>query len=439
MINYDSREPIVLLDHKKKQDTRIKQDELNENDFSILQKLENENKIGFSFSRQPESNLQITTTSHIGSLKLEGPNVRINILPKMFENGVDWEDTNIFLDFASGNKLDYFDNAKNFYVASHKSTLLNRLHVHLISKCEELMKQGLLKSYVVHAENSSSMRGKLLMQYQMLNDAMLRPKFFCEFDELEYDSMENRVILQALTIVERTSDNVDVRMNAMDLAQKLSGVVQKTTIPAPERQRMMQSYNRQNLRYKDIHSTCEQVIQESGIEDIYRGDDSYVVPVFYDMNELFETFIQNIFLINRKGVKTQLSEKAWEGKGDLGHRRMRPDVTIWEQTASGKVCKQIIDVKYKTKNISSGDLYQIGFYMHEFEKKNPNEELIPHAFAITPEFDNAGSGSYTSRTGRKVFVKRINIKDCLALIKSQDEDKWEKLEEMANEWIEPIV
>ena len=423
--------PIVLLEHKKKQDTKIKQDELNEIDFSILQKLEDENKIGFSFSRQPESHLQITTSSHIGSVHLEGPDVRINILPKMFEGGVDWENTNIFLDNASDNKLDYFDNAKNFFVQSNKPTLLNRLHIDLISKCEELMKQGLLKSYVIHSENSSSMRGKLLMQHQMLNDTMLKPKFFCEFDELEYDSIENRVILQALTIVERTSDNADVRMKAMDLAQKLSGVVQKTTIPLSLRQRMMQSYSRQNLRYKSIHLTCEQIIQESGIEDIYKGNDSYIVPVFYDMNELFETFIQNLFLKYHNGVETQHSEKAWDGKGDLGPRRMIPDVIIRDEG----VCKHIIDVKYKTKNISSGDLYQLGFYMHEFGKKNPDGKPVPYAFAITPEFGNAGSGTYTSRTGLKVYVKRIDVKTCLNLMKTKN---FNDLETEVKNWIIPL-
>ena len=427
----DTRKPIVLLEHKKKQDTKIKQDELNEIDFSILQKLEDENKIGFSFSRQPESHLQITTSSHIGSVHLEGPDVRINILPKMFEGGVDWENTNIFLDNASDNKLDYFDNAKNFFVQSNKPTLLNRLHIDLISKCEELMKQGLLKSYVIHSENSSSMRGKLLMQHQMLNDAMLKPKFFCEFDELEYDSIENRVILQALTIVERTSDNADVRMKAMDLAQKLSGVVQKTTIPLPLRQRMMQSYSRQNLRYKSIHSTCEQIIQESGIEDIYKGNDSYIVPVFYDMNKLFETFVQNLFLRYYDGVEIQYSEKAWDGKGDLGPRRMKPDVIIRDEG----VCKHIIDVKYKTKNISSGDLYQLGFYMHEFGKKNPDGKPVPYAFAITPEFGNAGSGTYTSRTGLKVYVKRIDVKTCLNLMKTKN---FNDLETEVKNWIIPL-
>lgn len=433
MSNNNFKEPKILLEHKKRQNVKIKQEELKEIDFSLLEKLQNENKISYGFTRQPENHLHITTTSYIGSFKLEGPNIVINILPKIFENGINWEDTNVFLDFSSSDKLDYFDNAKNFYIKSHKPTLLNHLHIDLISKSEDLMKQGLLKSYVLHEENSSNMRGKLLMQHQMINDALLKPKFFCEFDELEYDSIENRVILQALTIVERTSDNSAIRMKAMDLAQKLSGVVQKISVPQNLREKMMQSYTRQNLRYKNIHLTCEQIIQESGIDDIYKGNDSFVVPVFYDMNELFESFIQKLFKKFVNGVKTQHSKKAWEGKGDLGPRRMRPDVTIWKEKS--RICKEIIDVKYKTKNISSGDLYQLGFYMHEFEKENLNEEPIPHAFAITPVFENAASGTYTSITGRKVFVKRIDVQFCLELIKSNN---LQELEKEVKSWIDPI-
>ena len=426
---------IVLKEHTKKQSTEIKEDDLSSSDIEILKKLEKENKIDYSYQGKTHQ-LLISTNSHIGSVKLEGPDVRINVLPKVFEDDVNWEDTNIFLDYTSSGNLDYYENAKNFYTGTHEDTLLNRLHVDLISKCEELMKQGLLKSYVVHAENSSSMRGKLLMQYQMLNDASKKPKFFCEFDELEYDSVENRVILQALTVVERTSDNQDVRLKAMDLAQKLSGVVQKTSVPYPERKKMMQSYNRQNLRYKGIHYTCQQIIEESGIGDIYKGEESHVVPVFYDMNELFETFVQKLFektLKKEYRVETQYEEKAWEGKGELGPRKMRPDITLWK----GKICEEIIDVKYKIKNISTGDLYQLGFYMHEFGKKNDNGEEIESAFAITPAFEDAVNGTYVAtKTRKKVYVKRINVEAILKLIKNKEDDE---LERQVKTWIEPIV
>jgi len=428
----------TLFEWEDKQQTGIKKDELNSSDITILEKLEVEKKMScsFGFRGEKENELKISTNSHIGSVKLEGPDVRINILPKVFENQMSWKNTNIFLDYTSSGNLDYYENAKNFYTGTYENTLLNRLHVNLISECEELMKQGLLKSYVVHTENTSSMRGKLLMQYQMLNDASKKPKFFCEFDELEYDSVENRVILQALTVVERTSDNQDVRLKAMDLAQKLSGVVQKISVPYPERKKMMQSYNRQNLRYEGIHDTCQKIIEESGIGDIYKGEESHVVPVFYDMNELFETFVQRLFektLKKEYSVETQYEQKAWEGKGELGPRKMRPDITLWK----GKICEEIIDVKYKIKNISTGDLYQLGFYMHEFGKKNDDGKEIESAFAITPEFEDAVNGTYVAtKTRKKVYVKRINVEAILELIKNKED---EELERQVKTWIEPIV
>ena len=424
---------ISIYEYTSRYVTDIPESELNQNDKKILKDLDESEKITISYTGNTDNFLQISTNSFIGSLYLEGPKKTINVIPKIFKDITQtWDNLNFFLDFCDDNKLDLFKNAKNFYKTSTENTLLNRIHNQLLEEYGELEKQGLLKSYVIHAENTSSMRGKLLMQHQMINDAMLRPQFFCEFDELEYDSVENRIILQALTIVQRTSKSNDIRMRSMDFAQRLSGQVTKTIVTKPERQRIMQSYNRQNLRYQHIHTICEKVIVESGIGDIYSGDTSYVAPVFYDMNEYFERFVQKLFQKYHKGVETQYKTKAWEGKGDLGPRRMIPDITIWE----GKTCKHIIDVKYKTKNISSGDLYQLGFYMHEFGKKNPNEEPIPHAIALTPKFENAGSGSYTSRTGKKVFVKRINIKNCLELIKSNNT---EKLKLQVEEWIEPTI
>ena len=105
------------------------------------------------------------------------------------------------------------------------------------------------------------------------------------------------------------------------------------------------------------------------------------------MNVLFESFIQKLFEwfyqdLDLK-VETQFSKKAWTGQGDLGNRSMRPDITIWD----GEICTHIIDVKYKTKNISTGALYQLGFYMHEFsEQYNPLEKQIKNAMALTPEW-----------------------------------------------------
>jgi len=431
-----SEEAIEIFEHETNHITEIKYNELKEHDKKILKQLQQEKIINHSFTGDSNSSLQISTNSFIGSLNLIGPNKRINILPKIFKDNTNkWKNIHVFLDYAMSDNFDFLESARHYYDQSSESTFSNILYMTLIFEYENLMKKGLLKSYVIHAENTSSMRGKLLMQHQMLNDAMKKPQFFCEFDELEYDSIENRVILEALTVIERTSDNSRIRMKSMDLAQRLSGVVKKTSVPRLTRKRMMQSYNRQNLRYQRIHQVCDQIIDKSGIDDIYRGDNSYAIPVFYDMNVLFESFIQKLFQwfyqdLDLK-VETQFSKKAWTGQGDLGNRSMRPDITIWD----GKICTHIIDVKYKTKNISTGDLYQLGFYMHEFsEQYNPREKQIKNAIALTPEFTDAKSGMYESITGKQVFVKRIDVEACLDIMNTSN---WDSLKPIIESWIEP--
>ena len=429
-----SDQTIEIFEHETNHITEIKYNELKEHDKKILKQLQQEKIINHSFTGDSNSSLQISTNSFIGSLNLMGPNKRINILPKIFKDDTKWKNIHVFLNYSMSDNFDFLESARHYYDQSSESTFSNILYMTLIFEYENLMKKGLLKSYVIHAENTSSMRGKLLMQHQMLNDAMKKPQFFCEFDELEYDSIENRVILEALTVIERTSDNPRIRMKSMDLAQRLSGVVKKTSVPRLTRKRMMQSYNRQNLRYQRIHQVCDQIIDKSGIDDIYRGDNSYVIPVFYDMNVLFESFIQKLFQWCYKHedlkVETQFSEKAWTGQGELGNRSMRPDITIW----NGKICENIIDVKYKTKNISTGDLYQLGFYMHEFsEQYNPREKQIKNAIALTPEFTDAKSGMYESITGKQVFVKRIDVEACLDIMNTSN---WDSLKPIIESWIE---
>jgi len=407
---------------------KINRNDLGPEDIAVLDELQEKYNIKYNFNENFE--LRIESNKYIGSVKLENINHTINIVPKIFEgkNEKYWFNLSILLAFANNIKITKFlDERKNFFTKDEAQNLVNPFHWDLISKCEELMRYGLLKSYVVHAENTSGMRGKLLMQYQMLNDVMRRPKFFCEYDELEFDSTENRLVLQAMTIVERISQNLKVKMNAMYLAQRLSAVVKKEDVGRRERRRMMQSYNRQNDRYKAIHQTCELIIEQQGVGNIYRGDKN-IVPIFYDMDNSFELFVGNLFkeyYVNDQGsqckncVETQSDEKAWIGEG-LTDRHMRPDIIIYE----GRKVKEIIDVKYKTHVITTQDLYQIGFYMHEYGKYAPLE----HAFAILPKVTGVRKGSYTAKkTGKIVHVKTIDVKECIKMLRDQDRNGLERI------------
>jgi len=77
---------IELFEHQENYNTQIKYEQLKENDIKNLEQLQKENKISYSYTGGSESSLQITSNSFIGSLSLTGPNVRINILPKIFKD-----------------------------------------------------------------------------------------------------------------------------------------------------------------------------------------------------------------------------------------------------------------------------------------------------------------------------------------------------------------
>ena len=402
--------------HFEDSSEKIFRTQLNDEDIAVLEELAD--KYGIKYSFDKNNFLVIKSNQNIGSVQLPNLDYRINITPKMFKNKKNsLIDTSVFLFFANNIKIKKFmEEQKNFFETGSKH-LIHPLHIDLITKCKDLLNKGLLKSYVVNTENISAVRGKLLFQQQMVNDLMRKPKFFCEYDELEYDSTENRVLLQAMTIVERTSEIKDWKMKALDLAQKLSGVVNKVNVSKAERQMMMRSYNRQNSRYKEIHQTCELLIEQEGVGNIYSGERS-VVPIFYNMNNEFERFVENLFLKYYEipsWVKTQSSAISWN-REIRGSRRMRPDIII--QDDSGNV-KHIIDTKYKDHELSPGDLYQIGFYMHEYGKNNELDD----AFAILPESDNVSDETYTSTKKKKnVHQRTLNVVGCLEMIKENDED-----------------
>ena len=402
--------------HFEDSSEKIFRTQLNDEDIAVLEELAD--KYGIKYSFDKNNFLVIKSNQNIGSVQLPNLDYRINITPKMFKNKKNsLIDTSVFLFFANNAKIKKFmEEQKNFFETGSKH-LIHPLHIDLITKCKDLLNKGLLKSYVVNTENISAVRGKLLFQQQMVNDLMKKPKFFCEYDELEYDSTENRVLLQAMTIVERTSEIKDWKMKALDLAQKLSGVVNKVNVSKAERQMMMRSYNRQNSRYKEIHQTCELLIEQEGVGNIYSGERS-VVPIFYNMNNEFERFVENLFLKYYEmpsWVKTQSSAISWN-REIRGSRRMRPDIII--QDDSGNV-KHIIDTKYKDHELSPGDLYQIGFYMHEYGKNNELDD----AFAILPESDNVSDETYTSTKKKKnVHQRTLNVVKCLEMIKENDED-----------------
>ena len=382
-----------------------------------------------------ENYIRIETTQFVGSVSFDNANFKLSVIPKIFDKDSPnvWKDTTAIIDFTNNIEMkDIVENQRIYFEENYEPTLTDHLNRQLVEECDQLLRRGLLRSYVVHAENTKSLRGKLLLQNQILNDAMCKPQFFSEYDELEYDNIENRIILQALTVAERNINDRALKMKALRLAQQFSSVVEKVSILKHERIKLMQNYTRQNLHYKNAHKICELIIENSGISDIYHGDYSLVKPFFVDMNKKFEGFVTQLFrdyYIGEGKVKEQRPQKAWKVDEDMD-KKMYPDIIIMNMKDE-KVTK-IIDVKYKPKLYES-DLYQIGFYIHEYGMES--QEPLDEAFAILPRYldekngeirDNTKDDNYEAiRSEKTIRLRRINVHKLLELIRKEKKEDLE--------------
>ena len=182
------KQTIVLHEHESwsgsdNDSDKILRNHLVPEDLVVLNELKE--KYGIKHSFDDNGALVIESNQNIGSVQLENLNRRINIVPKMFKNKQElWFDTSVFLFFANNIKIDKFLKEQKNFFETGLDQLVHPLHIDLITRYEDLMNKGLLKSYVLNTENISAVRGKLLFQQQMVNDLMRKPKFFCEYDEL---------------------------------------------------------------------------------------------------------------------------------------------------------------------------------------------------------------------------------------------------------------
>jgi len=178
------------------------------------------------------------------------------------------------------------------------------------------------------------------------------------------------------------------------------------------------------------------ILENKGISDFYiLGKKlSFSIPFFVDMNKIFEDFVTRMFKDYHEDnvrVLPQAGQKAWNIKESKSGIKMIPDIVLESKNEI-----TIIDVKYKD-GLDISDLYQIGFYIHEYRNKNKNQQ-IERAFAILPKFSKEFQDQKIFQAVKskiKIHAKYISIEEFLDLIKRNDVN--ELKEKIKNELINP--
>lgn len=384
-------------------DINLKNLKLNDEDQELKNYLKQKNILKVTELKQ---GIQITSTSNIGIAQFSEFSVMVmpkllmksDNLPKLIEYAYELDDVII--------------PQSEIKFESTKDLLVEIILASFIKKTQQLYRQGLAKSYVTHQDNIPYLRGKLLLQQQFVNNMHKKLQFACEFDELEYNNLENQIVLFTLEHSYFITKNNSIKKEIRKLIHQFTAFVEKTPISMADFNKI--NYTRLNQQYEKVHQLCKLILSATGISDFYKQKTSFVNSFFIDMNIVFESFIARLFHeYYPLSSKAQKGKKAWET--DNGKTsQIRTDILIYQNNE----VKSIIDTKYK-KNISEADKFQIGFYIHEYYKKE--------GYVILPKHKDSQDYSLRSiEQGITINVKHIDIDEMISQIYSEDREQIRK-------------
>ena len=133
----------------------------------------------------------LKATSYVGIISLPS-GFRIQFVPKI-------DNTALYYVLCYLYKIDVriFDKSK----FPQGSFFLDMIALIFKSELENIIQQGLFKKYVSEEENQNFLKGKLLIDKQIKHNFINKHRFYCKYDELTYDNLENQTILYALTLL----------------------------------------------------------------------------------------------------------------------------------------------------------------------------------------------------------------------------------------------
>jgi|SRR5467141_1504957 len=79
----------------------------------------------------------------------------------------------------------------------------------LLSGVTHLLKKGFDRGYIVHSEETKVLRGRIQFQPTLKRGLLFRAHAHCEFDELSYDVLHNRILKTTLSRLIR-ADGIDI-------------------------------------------------------------------------------------------------------------------------------------------------------------------------------------------------------------------------------------
>jgi 5-methylcytosine-specific restriction enzyme subunit McrC len=298
----------------------------------------------------------------------------------------------------------------------------------LINGTNHLLKRGFDRGYVSQHELTGRLRGRICFQEAIRRNAMTTGKLPCDFDELSYNVLHNRILKATIRRLIRAeglaaecseglaqlyrlfSDIEDIELNS-----RLFGQVQ---------------LHRNNQFYDFLLKVCELIYRNLLVSE--KPGTSKFMDFVRDKRQmaiLFENFVRTFYRIHTDyHVKRENIYWRWIAADQVtagSLPKMQTDISL-----TSDIRKIIIDCKftpeatqqhYEAETLWSAHLYQINAYMDNL----PEDKLTDtcQMMLLYPSMDWPLSATFTHR-GHTISIRTINLnqpwqsihQDLLALV-----------------------
>lgn len=334
--------------------------------------------------------LEIQADSHVGVVNLDS--VSVQVRPKLAgsELGVLQ-----MLDYAAG--IDSLRDIGRLQELGTGLNLRDLVCLLLVRECKKLLRHGLRRDYVRREEALPVVRGRLLVDRQVMHRFGRLDRLECRYDERSGDIDDNRLCAAALDLAARTAQAPHVAAEARRLAADFGTECATSGFDAHAAADRL-AYHRANEHYRDAHRWARMLLGRTSFSDLYTGSGGTAPAFMIDMNRLFEDFVTR--LLRDAAAGTGISVRPQETlygairKDGRQYTTVTPDVQL-VRGHGPDAWRRPVDAKYKLygdKRISTADLYQgfayaqmlggpvppTGFLMYATDRDLPSETIGLH-------------------------------------------------------------
>ena len=313
-------------------------------------------KLGLEYIR--DNIYKISAKQYVGSIKIPD-GYQIIIEPKINLNFI--------------NMLGYtlnIDNLELFQTThiSRGDNLVDLLAKFYIESVSKIIAEGIYRSYVTQVEQISGVKGRLLLTQNIRGSHITNEKFWCEFDQISANVLENQIILFCAKIFLEFVESQEVKDKLQNIIfQFQKEGVEETWIESFQIDQI--SFQKMNLHYVEIIELCDFILQLIWY-DQFSGDGKHrAYGLLCDMNRLFETFIFKIckevyekeFDVEAQPPDFRLLEPTKTNYAQFNadyvglKGKLEPDIVFFKKRT--REAEFVLEVKYK-KDVDAGNYYQ---------------------------------------------------------------------------------